>query len=197
KNKNKLKEIKNILKGLNLSLKCLSNMDKKIRIVENGKTFEENAVKKALAVSRHYKKDLIVGEDSGLSVDYLKGAPGVYSKRYAGKSGNQKKNNHKILKALNNIPVNKRKAHFSCILALAKEGKVLAVLEGKLSGRIAFKEEGDSGFGYDPVFYLPGFKKTVAQIPMTTKNRISHRAQAFKKLKQFLHLSSFDALKID
>ena len=185
-NKSKLKEIRQILKGLNLRIVSLADLKKKVRIVENGKTFLANARKKAIPISRVYSDDYILGEDSGLEVDYLKGAPGIYSKRYAGKSGNQKKNNQKLLKNLQEVPVRKRGANFHCCLVLAKSGRVLKVFEGRLKGRVASQERGSNGFGYDPVLYLSGYKKTEAQLPLSVKNRISHRAKAFGKLKKYL-----------
>jgi len=185
-NRSKLHEIRNIFESSGLRIDCLANLKKKVRLVENGKTFAENAVKKALPVSKAYPYDYVVGEDSGLSVDFLKGSPGVYSKRYAGRSGDQERNNNKLLKALESVSVSKRGAEFCCALALAKNGKVIKMFEGKLRGRISLSPKGLNGFGYDPVFYLPFYRKTVAQLPFSTKNKISHRAKAFGKLKKYL-----------
>ncbi len=186
KNKSKLKEIKSILKGLDVKIVSLENLKKKFRIIENGETFCENAAKKAIPVSEKYKNDYVLGEDSGLEADYLNGAPGIFSKRYSGPSGNSKNNNQKLLKQLEGIPSKERGANFCCCLVLAKNGKAIKVFEGKLFGRISCREAGSEGFGYDPVFYLPKYKKTVAQLPSKEKNKISHRAKAFKKLKWFL-----------
>ncbi len=185
-NKFKLKEIRHILKGLNFKIVSLADLKKKFRIVENGKTFTENAIKKTLPVSCIFKDDYVLGEDSGLVVDYLGGLPGVYSKRYAGKSGDQNKNNSKLLKALVGVTASKRKAYFCCDLALARDGKLIRVFQGKLNGLIYGKTKGTNGFGYDPVFYLPSYGKTVAQLPIGLKNKISHRAKAFGKLKNYL-----------
>jgi XTP/dITP diphosphohydrolase len=133
-----------------------------------------------------HKNDLVVGEDSGLSVEYLGGRPGVFSKRYSGKNWTYHKNNLKILKELSGLPREKRKAHFICSLVLMKDGKVIKKIEGRLNGLIHNKIKGKGGFGYDPIFYLPKYKKTVAQLPLTEKNKISHRAQAFRRLKEYL-----------
>ena len=185
KNNDKSKEIKGILKGLGVSIVSLNELEKKFRIVENGKTFQENAFKKALPVSRHYKNDYILGEDSGLEVNYLNGAPGIYAKRYSGPKATYESNNKKLLKNLQGVPAKKRGAAFCCCLVLACDGKLVKVFEGRLKGRIWDKARGENGFGYDPVFYLDQYKKTVAQLPLLTKNKISHRGKAFRKLRKY------------
>lgn len=186
KNKDKFREIKTILRGVELPVISLNELERKFQIVENGKTFQENAFKKALPVSRRYKDDYVLGEDSGLEVNYLNGAPGIYAKRYSGPKSTYKLNNKKLLKNLKGVPAKKRGAAFRCCLALACNGKRVKVFEGRLQGRIFDKTRGGNGFGYDPVFYLTRYKKTVAQLPSSTKNKISHRAKAFKKLRRYL-----------
>ena len=186
KNKAKLREIKEILKGINLKIISLTDLKKKFRIVENGKTFTENAIKKAIPVSKAYPNDYVLGEDSGLVVNCLGGLPGIYSKRYAGRSGNPKKNNTKLLKKMLGVPASKRRAYFCCDLIIAKGGKVTNRFEGKLRGRICKEPKGSNGFGYDPVLYLVQYRKTVAQLPLPLKNKISHRAKAFRALKKYL-----------
>ncbi len=185
-NQNKLKEIRQILSGIDLPIVSIGDLKKKVRIIENAKTFSGNAVKKALPVSRLYPRDLVLGEDSGLTVDYLGGSPGVRSKRYASGSPNQDKNNTKLLEALKGVQTLKRGCQFRCSLALAKNGKILHIFEGKLSGRVAAGSKGENGFGYDPMFYLSKYRKTIAQLLLNKKNKISHRAKAFKKLKVYL-----------
>ncbi|MCF7907539.1 MAG: RdgB/HAM1 family non-canonical purine NTP pyrophosphatase [Candidatus Omnitrophica bacterium] len=189
-NKSKLKEIRKILKGVGLQIISLADLDKKVCIIENGKTFLANAKKKAIPVSKIYPQDLVLGEDSGLEVDCLGGAPGIYSKRYAGKSGNPLKNNRKLLKVLEGVSVKDRGANFHCCLVLARSGKLIKAFNGRLTGRINIVEKGSNGFGYDPVLYLTGHKKTVAQLSSSVKNRISHRAKAFNKLKRYLKSKS-------
>jgi XTP/dITP diphosphohydrolase len=186
KNQDKVKEISKILKRCPYNVVSLSALRKKIYIREDGKTFEENAVKKALAVSKGYPKDYVLGEDSGLSVEYLNGLPGVHSKRYSGKNANTFKNNKKLLKALEGVPLSKRDAAYKCLLVLAKNKKVLKVFEGECRGRINNDFCGENGFGYDPVFYLPEFKKTAAEISVTAKNKISHRGKAFRKFNSYI-----------
>lgn len=185
-NEGKLREIKHLLKGIKISVISLTQMDKKFHIKENGKTFFENAVKKTKPVSLAYKDDLVAGEDSGLEVNFLKGAPGVYSKRYSGKNWTYEKNNLKILKELEGVPHKKRKASFHCCLVLFKAGKLLKKIDGRLNGYISYEPKGTHGFGYDPIFYIPIYNKTVAQLPLNVKNRLSHRAIAFRKLKTYL-----------
>jgi len=184
KNKNKFKEIKDILKGLNLKISYLSRMVPHLEIEEDGKTFFENAFKKAFKVSQIFPQDLVVGEDSGLEVESLNNRPGIFSKRFAGKNVSDLENNLKLLRLLKNKK--NRNAQFVSVLALVKNGKLIKKFTGKLKGKIHEKIEGRCGFGYDPVFFLPKYKKTVAQLSLEEKNKISHRAQAFSKLKKFL-----------
>lgn len=186
KNKGKLREIKGILHKADISLISLSELKRKFIIRENGKSFLENALKKAMAVSKVYKNNYVVGEDSGLKVDYLGGAPGIFSKRYSGGGSTYLKNNVKILKELENIPEKERKAHFFCCLVLVRDSQLIKTFEGKLTGFISEKIRGEGGFGYDPILYLPQYKKTVAELSWQDKNKISHRAKAFRKLKGYL-----------
>ena len=185
-NKDKFKEIKSILKGLRIPIVSLNELDKKFNIVENGKTFRENALKKAMPVSLYYKEDYVLGEDSGLEVEYLGGKPGIYAKRYAGPNATYQSNNKKLLRNLKGVTDKKRGAAFVCCLVLVCNQKLIKIFEGKLRGRIAKEINGRGGFGYDPVFYLTHYKKTVARMPLALKNKISHRAKAFKKLKTYL-----------
>ncbi|MBU1121810.1 MAG: RdgB/HAM1 family non-canonical purine NTP pyrophosphatase [Candidatus Omnitrophica bacterium] len=186
KNEGKLREIKKIMRGINIPVISLNELDRKFRIKENGKTFLENALKKTIPVSKFYKDDYVVGEDSGLEVGCLGGKPGVYSKRYSGKGATDKKNNLKILKALKGVDSKLRKACFCCWLVLLKDAKLVKTFDGKLSGLISEEIRGNSGFGYDPIFYLSKYRKTVAQITLDKKNSISHRAKAFNKLREYL-----------
>jgi len=165
---------------------CLKDLDKKFNIREDKKTFFENALKKAITISKVYKDDLVVGEDSGLVVDYIYPRPGVYSKRYAGKNTTYLKNNLKLLRELEGVKFKDRGAKFICSVVLARNAKLIKSFEGSVRGFISEKIKGDNGFGYDPVFYLPKFKKTFAELPLGVKNKISHRAKAFNLLKKYL-----------
>lgn len=195
-NEGKLLEIKHILRGLKIPIISLSKLDRKFHIKENGKTFFENAVKKTKPVSLVYKDDLVAGEDSGLEVHCLNGAPGVYSKRYSGKNWTYEKNNLKILRELENVPRKGRKASFHCCLVLFKNGKLVKKIDGKLNGYISCETKGTQGFGYDPIFYLPKYKRTIAQLSLNVKNRLSHRAIAFCKLKKYLKTISRPRLSV-
>lgn len=185
KNKKKLEEIKEILRGLNLKISSLADYPGAPRIIENGKTFRENAIKKAVKIAKFTQK-LTLGEDSGLCVNALKGKPGVYSARFAGKDKSDQKNNLKLLKLLEGLPVNKRKAHYYCAVALADKDGLAGVREGKRSGFIGFTPKGNFGFGYDPLFVLPKYKKTFAQLGACIKHKMSHRFRALRKTKSLL-----------
>ncbi len=186
RNKGKFREIKEILKGIKIKVVSLDDLGENIKTREDGKSFLENAVKKAAAVSRRYPFDLVAADDSGLEVEYLDNRPGVFSKRYSGRGSTDIKNNLKLLKELEGIAWKERKAKFRCVVALAYGKAIIKKFEGKVSGYINDKSLGKRGFGYDPVFYLPFHKKTVAQISLKKKNEISHRARAFRKLKKYL-----------
>ncbi|MDP2941449.1 MAG: RdgB/HAM1 family non-canonical purine NTP pyrophosphatase [Candidatus Omnitrophota bacterium] len=180
KNLKKLKEIKAILRPFNLSVTSLTDYPQAPRIIENGKTFQENAVKKALKIARFTQK-LTLGEDSGLCVDALNGAPGVYSSRFSGRDKSDGKNNLKLLKLLRGLPLNKRKAHYVCAVALADKDGIVGIAGGRCSGKIGFALKGSAGFGYDPLFVIPKYNKTFAQLGEKIKHRLSHRYHALEK----------------
>lgn len=179
-NKKKLEEIREILRGLNLKIISLAGYSSLPRIIENGNTFRENAVKKAVKIARFTGK-LTLGEDSGLCINALSGSPGVYSARFSGHDKDDNKNNQKVLKLLEKFPLSKRRAHYSCAVAIADAGGLIAFAEGKCFGFIGFRPQGEYGFGYDPVFIIPRYKKTFAQLGPQIKHKISHRYKALKK----------------
>lgn len=185
KNKKKLEEIKEILRDLNLKITSLADYPDAPRILENGRTFKENAVKKAIKIARFTQK-LTLGEDSGLEVEALGGKPGIYSSRFAGKDKNDLKNNLKLLKLLRGLPLKKRKAHYICAVALADKNGLVGVTEGKCSGLVGFKLKGHFGFGYDPLFIIPKYKKTFAQLGPAIKHKMSHRFRALSKAKRII-----------
>lgn len=158
------------------------------RLRETGKTFADNATFKACAVAR-YTGLPSVADDSGLEVAALRGRPGVRSARFAGLHASDEENNRKLLRLLKDLPLSKRKARYRCSVALAFPDGKTHLFQGALAGRIGFFRQGRFGFGYDPLFILPRYGKTVAQISPALKNRISHRARAFQKLKRFLFYS--------
>jgi XTP/dITP diphosphohydrolase len=153
---------------------------------ESGRTFEENAISKAVAVSR-VVTGLVVADDSGLEVAALGGAPGVYSARYAGKGAKDEENVAKLLSELlkNKLGAD-RGARFCCVLALSCQGELISVFRGEVAGVIADRPRGSGGFGYDPVFTPAGFDQTFAELGEEVKNQISHRAVAIKKLREQL-----------
>jgi XTP/dITP diphosphohydrolase len=185
KNQKKLGEIKEILRGFNFKLRSLADYGKTPDVVENGVTFKENAIKKALELA-HFTGELTLGEDSGLCVDALGGRPGVYSSRFAGESKSDEKNNQKLLRLLKNMPLNKRRAHYVCAVALADKHGLIGVVEGKCYGRIDFELKGNHGFGYDPLFLIPKFKKTFGELDEKIKHTMSHRYRALNKAKKVL-----------
>lgn len=185
KNLGKVKEIKNFLKGSRIRILSLSDFQNPPNINEDGKSYKENALKKARFFSKYYNK-LTLADDSGIEVDILGGKPGHHSARYGGQKKSSFENNQKLLKKLNGIPFSKRGATFRCVLAMVSpEGKEL-IVEATCRGRIGFKEVGKKGFGYDPIFYIPRYKKTMAQLTIKEKNMISHRGKALRKLKKLL-----------
>lgn len=185
RNKKKLLEIKEILKEMDLTLLSLDACKNSPKVVENGKTFKENAVKKAVKLASFTGK-LCLGEDSGLCVDVLDGSPGIYSARFSGRDKSDIKNNLKLLKLLKDLPLSKRKAHYVCAVALADKQGLVGVAEGRCFGLISLEPKGSAGFGYDPLFYIPKYKKTFAQLGEKIKHKMSHRCHALKKAKRII-----------
>ena len=155
-------------------------------IAETGNTFEENAEMKALAVSRLCPNQVVIADDSGLEVDILGGAPGIFSARYASQHASDATNMEKLLQQLETTPPSARLARFRCAIAVCHNGELLQVVSGEIAGKIAKSPRGKNGFGYDPLFVPAGFRRTFAELPSRLKNRISHRARAAEKLRQFL-----------
>ena len=182
RNFKKVKEIREILKGLDVEFLFLKDFPEIKEIEEKGKTFSENATLKAREVA-HLTKKITLADDSGLEVDALGGRPGIYSARFA---RNDRERNRKLLKLLKNVSVNKRGATFRCAVAIAWPNGKIRILEGKYQGRIAFEERGKTGFGFDPIFIAPRYNKTFAELGPKIKNRISHRSQAFRKAEKIL-----------
>jgi XTP/dITP diphosphohydrolase len=185
-NQGKIKEIKEILKDFPLEVISLKEANIKVDVVEDGKTFMENAYKKAYEIYK-ITGEMVLSDDSGLMVDVLNEAPGVFSARFAGEHGNDKKNNEKILELLKDKKEEDRKAKFvAAIVFIINENKVVQV-QGECNGYIIDEERGDDGFGYDPLFYIPDLKKTFAEISSSEKNAISHRGRALSILKDKLN----------
>jgi len=186
RNCDKIKEIKKLLNGINARLFSVEDFPGCPEVVEDGETLEANAKKKALVVSQYTKK-LSLAEDTGLEVETLDGAPGIHSARFAGDNATYEDNNRKLLKLMEKLPLKERKAKFRCVAVLAKPDGGVVSCEGVCEGRIAFEMKGKSGFGYDPLFIVPEYGKTFAELGEKIKNRISHRAQAFAKIKKIIN----------
>lgn len=182
RNQKKTKEIKEILRDLKVKITSLGDYPQTPYIVEDGKTFRENAIKKAMRIAR-FTQRLTLGEDSGLEVVALGGKPGIYSSRFSGRGKNDLSNNLKLLKLLGDLPLTKRKARYVCSVAVADKNGLLDVVEGACSGLIGFKMQGSFGFGYDPLFIIPKYKKTFAQLGPRIKHKMSHRFRALTKVR--------------
>ena len=182
RNKHKTREIQHIL-GPEFMVRDLGAHPEVSEIRESGSSFEENAKLKALAASKQLPA-LVIADDSGLEVDALGGAPGIYSARYAGANATDTDKIDKLLRELARVRATEdgRRAQFRCVVALARNGNLLGTFEGIAEGSIANEARGDSGFGYDPIFIPEGLKQTFGELPTEVKNTISHRAKAIRAL---------------
>ncbi|MBF0386874.1 MAG: XTP/dITP diphosphatase [Candidatus Omnitrophica bacterium] len=184
RNKGKVREIADLLAPLDIKVSSLLDHGAMPEIIEDGLTFRANAAKKAVIIARH-TGGIVMGEDSGLEVDALKGAPGVFSARYAGEHADDEANNTKLLAELSGVPVEQRTARYRSAIALADQDRLIDVVEGSCEGVIAGERRGTNGFGYDPLFIVPARQMTFGELPLAFKQTISHRANA---LRQFLKL---------
>lgn len=187
-NKDKLREIGEILKDFNLKVLSMKDLGLEgLEIVEDGRSFEENALIKAKTVMGKTGR-LTIADDSGLEVDILDNRPGIHSARFAGPNASDEDNNKKLLNLLGDLALEKRRARFVCSMAAAFPNGHTIVLRGECPGTIGFQPKGEAGFGYDPLFIVEGYNKTFAQLGEEVKNRISHRAIALQKLKEELNI---------
>jgi XTP/dITP diphosphohydrolase len=186
RNAHKTREFAEIL-GAEFRVSDLSGLANAPEINETGKTFEENAILKAIPVSKNLH-GFVLADDSGLEVDALGGAPGIFSARYAGKEASDRENVERLLRDLQEAGFGQalRTARFRCLIALARDGKVMAISEGLIEGEIAHQPRGASGFGYDPIFIPAGYDKTFAEMSAKTKNELSHRARALHAMRERL-----------
>jgi XTP/dITP diphosphohydrolase len=183
-NQGKLAEIEGHLQRFSLTLLPLQSLGRWPSLIEDGATFEQNALKKARTLAA-YCGLLTLADDSGLVVDALNGAPGIFSARYAGEESNDARNNEKLLLELKDIPEQKRSARFVCVLALCAPASGHTrewVVREQCEGRIAFAAKGENGFGYDPLFFYPPLDKTFGEIDREAKAKVSHRGKALEKL---------------
>ncbi len=185
KNQGKLREIKELLKDFDFNIISLLDFPDVPQVEEDGKTFAQNAIKKAVTIAMYTKK-LTLGEDSGLEVKALGNKPGIHSARFASEKATDKENNKKLLKSLKNVPLNKRQARYRSFVAIVDSKRIIDIVNGSCSGIIAKEEKGTNGFGYDPLFIIPKYKKTFGELDSAIKAKISHRARALRKVKQVL-----------
>lgn len=185
RNPHKYQEIRRILRPADLRIRSLADLPAHPEVNENGRTLASNALKKAADVARRYNRPA-VSDDSGLFVPALGGAPGVRSARYAGPDKDYSANNQKLLRAMLQLRGRDRRAYFATVVALTGPGQRPRTFEGRIWGRIIPIPRGQNGFGYDPVFVPRGYKQTFAEMSLTEKNRLSHRARAFRKLAAYL-----------
>ena len=184
-NENKMKEIREILGALPIEILSMKEAGVSADIVEDGKTFEENALIKARAICK-LAGEMVLADDSGLEIDYLNKEPGIYSARYMGEDTSYHIKNKSLIDRLEGVPDEKRTARFVCaIAAVFPDGKEL-VVRGTVEGIIGYEEKGENGFGYDPIFYLPERGCTTAELPPEEKNSISHRGNALRLMKDLL-----------
>ncbi|MBN1254020.1 MAG: XTP/dITP diphosphatase [Deltaproteobacteria bacterium] len=184
-NSGKLREIKESFKGMDIQVLSLKDFPTLPPVEEDGRTFRANALKKARAVAQQTGR-LTIADDSGLEVDYLQGKPGVHSARFAGEEASDADNNRKLLGLLKGIPPSQRGAAFRCVIAIADPTGKESWVEGECKGVIGEHARGTQGFGYDPLFIIPELGKTLAELPLEEKNRISHRGKALAALKEVL-----------
>ena len=185
-NEGKMDEIRQILQGENIQFVSLKDENlQDVEIIENGSTFEENAIIKARTIS-DLTGQMVLADDSGLEVDYLHGEPGIYSARYLGEDTSYDIKNNHIIDLLAGVPDDQRTARFVCVIACAfPDGRTITV-RGVIEGRIGYEQKGENGFGYDPIFYLPEYGCTTAQLSPEQKNEVSHRGKALCAIKRKL-----------
>ena len=189
-NAGKMKEIREILKDLDAEVLSMKEAGVEAEIVEDGKTFEENALIKAKTVCK-LTGEIALADDSGLEIDYLNKEPGIYSARYMGEDTSYRIKNANLIERLEGVPDEKRTARFVCAIAAAFPDGTVKTVRGTMEGRIGYEETGENGFGYDPIFYLPEYGCSSAELSMEEKNKISHRGKrasrhkgrAFMKIK--------------
>ena len=191
-NEHKMIEIRAILSDLGAEILSQKEAGIKADVVEDGATFEENAMIKATEIAKianqmpEYKNAVVLADDSGLEIDYLNKEPGIYSARYMGEDTSYHIKNAKLIERLEGVPDEKRTARFVCAIAAAFPDGTMKTVRAAMEGRIGYKESGENGFGYDPIFYLPEYGCTSAELSMEEKNKISHRGKALRMIKDEL-----------
>lgn len=184
-NAGKMKEVREILKDLNVEVLSMKEAGIQADVEENGKTFQENAVIKAREIMK-ISGEVVLADDSGLEIDYLNKEPGIYSARYMGEDTSYRIKNANLIERLQGVPDEKRTARFVCAIAAAFPDGSVETTEGTIEGRIGYEEKGENGFGYDPIFYVPEFGCTTAELTGEQKNQVSHRGKALEAMKEIL-----------
>lgn len=184
-NKGKIKEIQMIMADTGLEVVSMKDAGIVVEPEENGTTYEENAMIKARAVAE-YTDDIVMADDSGLEIDYLNKEPGIYSARYMGEDTSYRIKNANLIERLGGVPDEQRTARFVCAIAAVLPDGTELTTRAAIEGRIGYEEKGSNGFGYDPIFYVPRFGKTTAELTEEEKNQVSHRGQALELMKKEL-----------
>lgn len=185
-NQDKMKEIRMILADLGMEILSMKEAGIELDIVEDGSTFEENAMIKAKAVAEVSPEDIVLADDSGLEIDYLNKEPGIYSARYAGVDTSYTIKNNMLLERLQGVPDEKRTARFVCAIAAVFPDGTEETVRGIIEGRIGYEIAGNHGFGYDPIFYLPEYGCTTAELEPDQKNELSHRGNALRAMRPII-----------
>ena len=185
-NENKMREIRMILADLGLEILSMKEAGVDVEIVEDGMSFEENSEIKARSVSRVLTSDIVLADDSGLEIDYLDKAPGIYSARFAGEETSYDIKNRILLDRLEGVPDEERTARFVCAIAAVFPDGTVATVRKTIEGQIAHESAGANGFGYDPIFYVPEYGCTTAEMTPEQKNELSHRGKALRAMKEVL-----------
>lgn len=186
-NAGKIREIREILQDIPLPVVSMREAGIDVDVEENGETYEQNALIKARAVAALASpEDIVMADDSGLEIDYLNKEPGVYSARYLGETTSYRVKNHNLIERLEGVPEEKRTARFVCVIAAVLPDGTELTTRGVIEGRIGYEEKGVGGFGYDPIFQVPEFGKSTAELTEAEKNEVSHRGRALRAMKEKL-----------
>ena len=185
-NENKMKEIRMILSDLGMPILSMKEAGIYVDVVEDGSTFEENALIKATEIAKTVENCIVLADDSGLEIDYLNKEPGIYSARYAGENTSYDIKNNLLLSRLEGVPDEKRTARFVCAIAAAFPDGTTEVVRGTIEGRIGYGIAGENGFGYDPIFYVPEYGCTTAEMNPEQKNELSHRGNALRAMRKIM-----------
>lgn len=184
-NEGKMKEVRAILEDLGMEVLSMKEAGIHVDVVEDGTTFEENAVIKATEIQK-VCGEIVLADDSGLEIDYLNKEPGIYSARYMGEDTSYRIKNQNLIDRLEGVEDEKRTARFVCAIAAAFPDGTVEVARGTIEGRIGYEESGENGFGYDPIFYVPEYGCTTAQLSPEQKNEVSHRGKALREMKEVI-----------